>query len=156
MLNEEDFNIGSLIGCAKKGECEEEVNTLFGESFIALFFLRELLNVSVSNQPGKYYRKVIEYELAKLNNADISIQQQLLTVLDEELPEALCETIDEVVDVRLLDLTLIQDVKDFIAAHKDKLELYKEVRTYYADDFVKALTKFITKYETPKHLTFSL
>jgi len=118
-----------------------------------LLFLSELLNVKVVNSINSFYSNCIQYQQMKNAGADQSLLSQYLDEINKRLPDALCDTVDEITDVDIIDQELIDDiipVLDFYGQFKDIIEQFS---SYSGKDAMKALQTYINKHDTPPTLT---
>jgi len=101
-----------------------------------------------SNLHG-FYSACINFELNKFNGLDTSVLNQNLQKIDEFLPDQLCDKIDEITDIQLLDFELLNEVKAFGEFYGRFNSILNSINAYNYTSALPELKKYILQYETP-------
>jgi len=109
---------------------------------------------AVTSRPQGFYRICVEYDTLKLNGAEKSTLDQYLEELNDKLPDQLCDLVDEITDINLLDIPFLKALTEFLSYYAQFSPLFSAISGYKLDEAIEALNTFIRKYETPPALPY--
>jgi len=100
------------------------------------------------------FQSGINYELGK-KSLDESTLADYMTELNDNLPDELCEKIDDIMDIHIIDTILIQKVEDYCRVYEKYFTIIDSFSNYGAENAYKLLHKLANKYEEfPKELGY--
>jgi len=120
------------------------------------FYSKEFVKIKIFNAIKEHSHKYtpllnimpkcIEYEYGK-NYLDIEILNDLLIYINDYLPEALCDKIDEITDVHIINVDIIKKVMEYTEFYKPYISILRNM-SYVSDlDMVEVLDTLISKHE---------
>ena len=137
------YNIQSL----SKELCDKDAfKEFYSEEFINIMLLGECFRSSSRNYISDFFRHAISYEMGK-DNLDENTLQDYLTAVDDSLPEELCDRIDEITDLHIVDTALLYKVEEYCKFYSKYNPILREV-SYGSDiDILEILTPLVKNYE---------
>ena len=108
--------------------------------------ISECFKSSPSNFITPFFGHAISYEMGK-NNLDARTLQDYLSAVDDTLPEALCEKIDEIEDLHIIDVELINKTEEYAKFYSKYNPILREIN--YASDIaiLEVLHPLVEHYE---------
>jgi len=133
---------------------ETEVKDFYGEEFINIKLLSKMSESRPSTYVSTFFNNCINYEISK-KDSDQSVLQQYLNEIDRTLPDVLCDEIDKIEDVHIIDTDLIEQTIKYCEFFKEFNPILKEV-TYESDvDIIQVLSTLVKDYaKKPKELGY--
>jgi len=118
----------------------------YGKEFIAMKFLSKLSESRVLTYLSKFFKLCVDYELGK-DTLDESVLDQYLSEIDETLPDTLCNKVDKITDVHIIDTEIINKAAEYCSYYSKYNPILREV-TYISDiDILQVAAPLITNYE---------
>lgn len=146
MLNKK-YELGDVMNNRELVD-DDLVKKFFTPEFLTL---RNMANIYNSSMYGhhklpEFYMNCVSFEMGK-NAMDESTLQDYLDAIDQSLPEELCETVDEITDVHIVDTKLINEVEEFCKFYTQFSPILKTVQ-YESDlDILEVLYPLIKNHE---------
>jgi len=128
---------------------DDDSKFFFGDNAASIVLASDASSKCASSTIDDFYYTCINYELNKRNGLDDIILKQNLQRIDELLPDQLCEFIDDIDDVSILDHELLDEVQKIIDFYSKFSHIYEGLSSHRAGEALKQLKDFIEKYETP-------
>lgn len=125
---------------------EDEYRKFYGESFSNILVFRAFSSTSISRTIDPFFKIAIVYELNKDTADDIALNDYLQTI-DSLLPEALCDKVDEITDVHIVDVDLIKQVEAYCSKISRYVPILREVAHSSDLPILGILKPLIEKYE---------
>lgn len=116
---------------------------LLGEEFTNALILSTLFKQgSLRSSLSEFFKSCSNYHLRQNSDDQLTVNEYLKEI-DKYLPDSLCEIIDEVESVDILDLTLINAVTEYVEFYKPYFSIICQLRI---DSDITTLKSLITNY----------
>ncbi len=132
---------------------DTDASVFFEENIQSIALVAAACSKRITRTVNDFYNACINYELNKFNDLDESIISQNLQRIDELLPDQLCDKVDELKDIKLLDFELLGEVRKIVTFYGKFSEILSSINSYNYKDALKPLKEYILQYETPPQIT---
>jgi hypothetical protein len=124
----------------------EALRNLYTEEFLNILVVNEFFKTAKQRGISEFFTNAISYEMGK-GVLDDSTLKDYLKAVDKHLPDELCNTIDEIEDIHIIDVALINKTEEYCKFYSKYNPILKEVN--YGTDIaiVEILYPLIKNYE---------
>ncbi len=124
----------------------DTVNKFYTSEFLNLRLFAEFFKSAVSDFISPFFNAAILYEMGK-DNLDSSTSQDYLDAVDKHLPEELCEMIDEIEDLHIIDVDLVNKAEEYCQFYAKYNPILKTIRYASDVDIIDTLYPLVQNYE---------
>ncbi len=86
--------------------------TFYGEDFLNTLILNEVFHSKLDTYVIPFFKNAVSYEMGK-DSLDQTTLNDYLTAVDDKLPDELCDIIDEIEDIHIVDVDLIRKTEEY-------------------------------------------
>ena len=86
--------------------------TFYGEDFLNSLILNEVFHSKLDDYVLPFFKNAVSYEMGK-DSLDQATLSDYLTAVDDGLPDELCDIVDEIKDIHIVDIDLIRKTEEY-------------------------------------------
>ncbi len=122
------------------------IGAFYGKEFVQMILLSEIFSSSIVTGMATLVTNAVAYELGK-GKVDLSTSQDYLETVDKFFPEELCDIVDEITDLHIIDTKAVEKAEEYCKFYSKYNPILREINYASDIDILEVLHPLVKHYE---------